>query len=60
MKVRVYGDTAVVIGRLTMKGRAWKGTDVSGDYAFTDTFVKARRKMAGGCRPGEPNRRVRR
>jgi ketosteroid isomerase-like protein len=39
MKVRVYGDTAVVTGRLTCKG-SWEGNDVGGDYAFTDTFSK--------------------
>jgi uncharacterized protein (TIGR02246 family) len=39
MKVRTYGDTAIVIGRLTIKG-AWDGNDVGGEYAFTDTFVK--------------------
>jgi ketosteroid isomerase-like protein len=39
MKVRVYGDTAVVIGHLNCKGN-WDGNDVGGDYAFTDTFSK--------------------
>jgi len=39
MKVRTYGDTAVVTGRLTIKG-TWEGNDVGGEYAFTDTFVK--------------------
>jgi len=39
MKVRVYGDTAVVIGHLNCKGN-WEGNDVAGDYAFTDTFSK--------------------
>jgi len=39
MKVRTYGDTAIVIGHLTLKG-AWDGNDVGGEYAFTDTFVK--------------------
>ena len=39
MKVRTYGDTGVVTGRLTIKG-TWEGSDVSGEYAFTDTFVK--------------------
>jgi len=39
LKVRVYGDAAVVTGRLALKGN-WEGTDVSGDYAITDTFVK--------------------
>jgi len=39
MKVRTYGDTAVITGRLTIKG-SWEGSDVGGEYAFTDTFVK--------------------
>jgi ketosteroid isomerase-like protein len=39
MKTRVYGDCAVVIGRVNLKG-AWDGVDVSSEYAFTDTFVK--------------------
>jgi ketosteroid isomerase-like protein len=39
MKVRVYGDTAVVTGHLVCKG-TWEGNDVGGDYAFTDTFSK--------------------
>jgi uncharacterized protein (TIGR02246 family) len=38
-KVRVYGDTAVVTGRTTVK-ETWKGKDVSGQYRYTDTWVK--------------------
>jgi quercetin dioxygenase-like cupin family protein/ketosteroid isomerase-like protein len=38
LKVRVYGDTAVVTGRTTDKV-SYKGTDLSGDYRFTDVFV---------------------
>jgi hypothetical protein len=45
MKTRVYGECAVVIGRANVKG-TWDGNDISGDYAFTDTFVKT----AGGWR----------
>ena len=37
--VRVHGDCAVVVGRISLKG-TWDATDVSGEYAFTDTFVK--------------------
>jgi ketosteroid isomerase-like protein len=40
MKVQVYGDAAVVIGKATLRNAKWKGKDVSGDYRFTDTFVK--------------------
>ena len=39
LKVRVYGDAAVVTGRLDLKGK-WGDTDISGEYRFTDTFVK--------------------
>ncbi len=40
VKVRVYGgDTAVVTGRTVLKG-TYKGQDISGEYRFTDTFVK--------------------
>jgi ketosteroid isomerase-like protein len=43
MKVRVYGDAAVVTGRSTVK-ETYKGEDVSGQYRWTDTWVK----RAGG------------
>ena len=39
MKVRVYGDTAVLTGRSTEKSK-YKGQDVSGQYRFIDVFVK--------------------
>lgn len=39
MKVRVYGDAAVVVGRNTVKEQ-YKGKDFSGQYRFTDTWVK--------------------
>jgi ketosteroid isomerase-like protein len=39
MQVRVYGDTAVVTGISTIKGK-YKAEDISGTYRFTDTFVK--------------------
>ena len=39
MKVRVYGDAGVVLGRNTVKEK-YKGKDVSGQYRFTDTWVK--------------------
>ena len=37
--VRVYGDAAVVLDRWTTKGQ-YKGMDVSGQYRYTDTWVK--------------------
>jgi ketosteroid isomerase-like protein len=39
LKVRTYGDTAVVIGIATIAAKI-KGEDESGDYSFTDVFVK--------------------
>jgi ketosteroid isomerase-like protein len=39
MKARVYGDAAVVTGRMTSK-QTFKGQDISGQYQCTDTFIK--------------------
>ena len=39
MKVRVYGNAAVVTGHFTSKEQL-KGKDISGTYAYTDTWVK--------------------
>ena len=39
MKVRVYGDTAVVTSRTTDKGSV-NGVDVSGQYRWMDVFVR--------------------
>ncbi len=39
LKVRVYGDAAVVMGCNTEKGQN-KGKDTSGQYQWTDTWVK--------------------
>lgn len=39
MKVRVYGDTAIVVGRLHLAGKDKKGS-FDRRYIFTDTFVK--------------------
>ena len=39
LKVHVYGETAVVTGRNTLKG-TFEGKDISGAYRFTDVFVK--------------------
>ncbi len=38
-KVKVFGDTAVVTARSTIKGTD-SGKDVSGRYRFTDTWIK--------------------
>jgi len=39
MKVRVFGNAAVVTGRTTIKGGKYKGKDISGQYRFTDVWV---------------------
>jgi len=39
LKVRIYGDTAVVNGRSTQKGQA-QGQDATGQYRFTRVYVK--------------------
>jgi ketosteroid isomerase-like protein len=39
LKVRVYGNTAVVNGSDTEKS-TWKGKDSSGHYVWTDVFVE--------------------
>jgi ketosteroid isomerase-like protein len=39
LKARTYGDTAVITGRSTLKGK-FDGRDVGGEYRFTDVFVK--------------------
>ena len=39
MKVRVYGNAAIVTGHNTVKEQL-KGKDISGTYAYTDTWVK--------------------
>ena len=41
LKVRVYGDTAIVTGRSMQKGME-NGKDYSGDYRFTKVYVKAK------------------
>lgn len=39
MKARVYGDAAVVNGRMTAK-QTLNGQDISGAYQCTDTFIR--------------------
>ena len=39
LKVRIYGDSAVVFGLETEKSR-YKGKDASGQYRFVDTWLK--------------------
>ena len=39
IRVRVYGDAALVTGRTTVKEQ-YKGKDISGQYQWTDMWVK--------------------
>ncbi len=39
MKARIYGDAAVVNGRMTAKQK-FQGQDISGQYQCTDVFIK--------------------
>jgi ketosteroid isomerase-like protein len=39
LQVRVFGDTGVVTGRSTQKGKAY-GQDAAGQYRFTRVYVK--------------------
>ena len=39
LKVRVFGDVAIVTGITTDKGQ-YKGQDMSGKYRFTDVFLR--------------------
>lgn len=39
LKIRTYGDAAIVIGLATISAKT-KGEDESGQYSFTDVFVK--------------------
>jgi ketosteroid isomerase-like protein len=39
MRARVYGDAAVVTGRMTAK-QTFQGKDISGQYQCTDMFIK--------------------
>ena len=41
LKVRLFGDTAIVVGQGSIKAHT-KTQDLSGQYVWTDTFVKMR------------------
>ena len=41
LRVRVYGHTAVMGGRLTMAGR-YKGLDLGGQYSYTNVLCRRR------------------
>ena len=39
VKVKAHGDTAIAVGRFSMKGKAGK-KEFSGRYAYTETWIK--------------------
>ena len=40
VRVRVHGETAVLTGRATVKGRLGSGRDISGQYRYLRVFVR--------------------
>jgi ketosteroid isomerase-like protein len=40
MKIRVYGDTAVVTARTTPRGRDSKGKPITGQYRYLRVWAK--------------------
>lgn len=53
MKVRVYGDTGIVTYRSIDKG-TFKGMDISGQYRWTDVFIKRAGKWQIVSTQGSP------
>ncbi len=41
LKVHVYGKTAVITGKVTLKNCKYRGKDISGDYRFTDVWANS-------------------
>ena len=58
LAVRIYGDTAVVTGRSTPKGRNAKGEPIRGQYRFLRVWVKQRGALAGCRIRGDAHRRA--
>jgi ketosteroid isomerase-like protein len=44
LKVRVYGDAAVVTGKATLKNCNYHGKDISGPYRYTDVWAEVNGK----------------
>lgn len=57
IKVHAYGDTAVVTGRSTIKGKD-NGKDISGQTRYTRVYVKRQGGVAVSCHTTYPHPRV--
>lgn len=55
MKVRIFGDAAIVHGMTTEKS-SYKGKDTSGQYRWVRCFRQAQRALAGRGRPWQQGR----
>jgi ketosteroid isomerase-like protein len=40
LKVHLYGKSAIVTGKATLKNCKYRGSDISGDYRFTDVWAE--------------------
>ena len=45
LQVRLYGDTAIVVGQGTIKAHEGKQNLLGGKFVWTDTFVKMRGEL---------------
>jgi hypothetical protein len=54
LKVRLYGDTGIVVGQGRIKAHEGKQNLLGGKFGWTDTFVKTARRMEGGRITSDP------
>ena len=48
LRVRLYGDTGIVVGHGTIRAHKGKQDLLDGKFVWTDTFAKTGRSMEGG------------
>ena len=51
MKVRIYGEAALITGRSTIKAKV-KGQDASGGYRFTHVWINREPRLGNKISPG--------